>query len=207
MPRHFWKPISANVPGREVLGGEIRRGDGDRRSMPPFCFANLRNSSLLAESMEREDYLALLNGFFETTTQVVNAHDGEVLKFIGDAVLAIFPAADGREKACAQALAAAREIAASFDDDEQKQTECAIGLAFGDVTYGNVGSQERLDFTVIGTAANIAARGSVISASSAATRSSVSDHVAAHCGLEMTSLGRVDLHNVSTPIEAFAPDK
>ncbi len=189
--------------GARVLGGEIRRGDGDQIDAA-ILFCDLRNSSLLAEAMQREDYLTLLNGFFETTTQVINAHDGEVLKFIGDAVLAIFPAADGREKACAQALAAAREIAASFDTDEQQQTECAIGLAFGDVTYGNVGSQERLDFTVIGTAANIAARLSDLGKQVGHTVVA-SDHVAAHCGLEMISLGRVDLHNVSTPIEAFAP--
>ena len=195
--------LSGKTHRRPVLGGEIRRGDGDHIDAA-ILFCDLRNSLRLAETMGREDYLALLNGSFETTTQIINAHDGEVLKFIGDAVLAIFPAADGREQACAQALASAREIASSFADAEDTQTECAIGLAFGDATYGNVGSQERLDFTVIGNAANIAARLSDLG-KQLGHNVVASDQVAAHCGLDMDSLGRFDLHNVSTPIEAFAP--
>ena len=89
--------------GARVLGGEIRRGDGDRIDAA-ILFCDLRNSSLLAESMDRDSYLVLLNDFFETTTQIVNAHDGEVLKFIGDAVLAIFPAGEDSKKSCTQAL-------------------------------------------------------------------------------------------------------
>ncbi len=188
--------------GARVLGGEIRRGDGDQIDAA-ILFCDLRNSSRLAETMEREAYLELLNGFFETTTQIINDHDGEVLKFIGDAVLAIFPAAEDREQACAQALASAREIAASFADDDQ-QTDCAIGLAFGDVTYGNVGSQERLDFTVIGSAANVAARLSDLGKQLGHTVVTTA-HVAEANGPDMQSLGSFDLHNVSAPVEAFAP--
>ncbi|MCR9138318.1 MAG: DUF427 domain-containing protein [Alphaproteobacteria bacterium] len=189
--------------GARVLGGEIRRGDGDQIDAA-ILFADLRNSSRLAETMDRESYLELLNGFFETTTQIINARDGEVLKFIGDAVLAIFPANEDSRQACEQALASACEIANSLDQDKDSETGCAIGLAFGDVTYGNVGSQERLDFTVIGTAANVAARlsdlGKKLEHPVVAT-----PEFAQSTATDMTALGQFDLHNVSTSVEAFAP--
>lgn len=189
--------------GARVLGGEIRRGDGDRIDAA-ILFCDLRNSSLLAETLDREDYLGLLNGFFETTTQIVNAHDGEVLKFIGDAVLAIFPANEDSKNACQQALTSACEIAEKLAQAEDSGTDCAIGLAFGDVTYGNVGSKERLDFTVIGTAANIAARlsdlGKKLEHPVVATQ-----EVAKSTEFDMASLGHFDLHNVSSSVEAFSP--
>jgi class 3 adenylate cyclase/uncharacterized protein (DUF427 family) len=189
--------------GARVLGGEIRRGDGDRIDAA-ILFCDLRNSSLLAETMDREAYLGLLNGFFETTTQIINAHDGEVLKFIGDAVLAIFPAGEDATHACRQALASAREIEHSLSEPDASETDCAIGLAFGDVTYGNVGSKERLDFTVIGTAANVAARLSDLGKKlghAVVTTGEIAECEAA----AMKPLGPVDLHNVSAPVEAFAP--
>jgi len=189
--------------GARVLGGEIRRGDGERIDAA-ILFCDLRHSSRLAETMEREAYLELLNGFFETTTQIVNAHDGEVLKFIGDAVLAIFPAGENQHQACRQALASARAIRASMAEADADGTTCAIGLAFGDVTYGNVGSRERLDFTVIGTAANVAARlsdlGKRLGHGVVTTK-----EIAESAIDEMTALGPFELHNVATPVEAFAP--
>lgn len=191
--------------GARVLGGEIRRGDGDRIDAA-ILFCDLRNSSLLAETMDREAYLGLLNGFFETTTQIINAHDGEVLKFIGDAVLAIFPASEDRQEACKHALTSACEIAENLAQPETSETDCAIGLAFGDVTYGNVGSKERLDFTVIGTAANVAARlsdlGKKLEHPVVATQ-----EIAESAATDMTSLGLFDLHNVSSSVEAFAPNR
>ena len=82
--------------GARVLGGEIRRGDGDEIDAA-IMFCDLRGSTRLAETMERNDYLALLNGFFETASTHVEEAGGEVLKFIGDAVLAVFPADDTSE--------------------------------------------------------------------------------------------------------------
>ena len=82
--------------------------------------------------------------------------------------------------------------------------DCAIGLSFGDVTYGNVGSQERLDFTVIGTAANVAARlsdlGKKLERPVIAT-----GEIAEGATVEMTPLGQFDLHNVSAAVEAYSP--
>lgn len=191
--------------GARVLGGEIRRGDGDQIDAA-ILFCDLRGSSRLEEELGRDDYLVQLNRFFDTTTQIVNDNGGEVLKFIGDAVLAIFPTGDDAAHACRQALASALEIdrAINIEGEGAAEIGCVSGLAFGNVTYGNVGSEERLDFTVIGSAANVAARlgdlGKKLGHSIVTTGS-----VAEGKQEIMQSLGAFDLHNVSAPVEAFAP--
>jgi len=191
--------------GARVLGGNIRRGDGDEIDAA-IMFCDLRGSTLLEEKLSREKYIGLLNRFFETTSDVVHAHGGEVLKFIGDAVLAVFPAGQDPAEARAQALAAARAIVAALAEIEPcpslPHLDCAIGIASGSVLYGNIGSQERLDFTVIGQAANIAARlgdyGKVSGHRIVVSRDILTETANA------TPLGHVKLHNVSTPVESFA---
>ncbi|KUP95006.1 DUF427 domain-containing protein [Tritonibacter horizontis] len=191
--------------GARVLGGNIRRGDGDEIDAA-IMFCDLRGSTLLEEKLSREKYIGLLNRFFETTSDVVHAHGGEVLKFIGDAVLAVFPAGQDPAEARAQALAAARAIVAALAEIEPcpslPHLDCAIGIASGSVLYGNIGSQERLDFTVIGQAANIAARlgdyGKVSGHRIVVSRDILTETA------NVTPLGHVKLHNVSTPVESFA---
>ncbi|WP_269581275.1 DUF427 domain-containing protein [Roseibium sp. Sym1] len=192
--------------GARVLGGKIRRGDGDVIDAA-ILFCDLRHSTRLETELGREAYVTQLNRFFEVTTEIVNAHEGEVLKFIGDAVLAIFPASAGHEAACRNAVESATEIVAKLKapdpETDDIPMDCAIGVAFGEVTYGNVGSRERLDFTVIGSAANIAARlgehgkaaGYPVVATSEVARAS---------GFQVESLGAVDLHNVKDPVTACA---
>ncbi|MEP0941519.1 MAG: DUF427 domain-containing protein [Rhizobiaceae bacterium] len=191
--------------GTRVLGGEIRRGDGD--NIPAaILFCDLRNSTALEERLGREKYITLLNQFFQSSTDIINAHDGEVLKFIGDAVLAIFPAGSDKELACINARTSAQEIVKQLtrsDADEfSEPIDCAIGIAYGDVTYGNVGSRERLDFTVIGSAANIAARlgdfGKTVGHRIVATHDVAESHV------DAVPLGDVSLHNVSEPVPSYA---
>ncbi|WP_425044370.1 DUF427 domain-containing protein [Primorskyibacter sp. S87] len=191
--------------GARVLGGEIRRGDGDEIDAA-IMFCDLRGSTALEERLGRRDYIALLNTFFETASTIVEAHGGEVLKFIGDAVLAVFPAGKDASAAQKQALDSAKEIVArlSLVDHGQPDIfcECAIGIDFGRVTYGNVGSRARLDFTVIGQAANIAARLGDFG-KTAGHPIVVSDTVAKSCG-ECLPLGAIALHNVSAPVASHA---
>jgi len=160
--------------GGRVLNGLVKRGDGeDIHAAILFC--DLRDSARLAETMSRDAFLAVLNTFFDCTAEAVLDHDGEVLRFIGDAALAIFPtqqrpAASGHEcqdteSACHTALAAAADAVTRMDAlnrDRARSGEeplrFGIGLHVGDVTYGNIGVPRRLEFTVIGTAANEAAR-------------------------------------------------
>lgn len=197
--------------GRQVLRGLTRRGDGDDiRAAILFC--DLRDSTALAESLSRQTYLDLLNEFFECTVEPVLADGGEVLKFIGDAVLAIFPveSAEADEtsvaNACGRACKAAQEIIARIAAlparSDRPSIQCAIGLHFGDVMYGNVGAPKRLDFTVIGSAANIAARLST----HCRTREQsllMSVDVARHVTENLHSLGNQRFHNVTEDVEVF----
>ena len=191
--------------GARVLGGEIRRGDGDN-IQAAILFCDLRHSTALEEKLGRDAYITLLNQFFEETTGIINEHDGEVLKFIGDAVLAIFPAGSGKDQACRNALTSSQQIVdrlAQLDASTLSEPiDCAIGIAFGDVTYGNIGSRERLDFTVIGSAANIAARlgdfGKTVGHRIVAT------HDVAGSDAQAVSLGDIDLHNVRDPVPSYA---
>ena len=191
--------------GARVLGGEIRRGDGDQIDAA-ILFCDLRGSSRLAEEMEREDYLVLLNQFFDDATRIVNEHGGEVLKFIGDAVLAIFPTGEDAVHASRQALHAAVRIDREINSEKNRESGfgCVSGLAFGNVTYGNVGSAERLDFTVIGSAANVAARLGDLGKKLGHTVVTTAAVAAGEQDI-MQPLGAFELHNVSEPVEAFAP--
>ncbi len=198
--------------GARVLGGEIRRGDGDEIDAA-ILFCDLRHSSALEEKLGRAAYLDLLNGFFEGTTEIINDNGGEVLKFIGDAVLAIFPAGEDAQAASTQALESAKQIVKHFREpaggngatQPTKDIDCAIGIDFGRVTYGNIGSQERLDFTVIGKAANVAARLAEYG-KPAGHRIVASAAIASGDG-DAQSLGALDLHNVSEPVKAMAIGK
>ena len=160
--------------GARVLDGLVRRGDGEDVHAV-IWFSDLRDSTRLAEAMPRSAFLHLLDQFFECTAGAVLEHGGEVLRFIGDASLAIFPisasAGDTAEdsrlavRACETALAAAIEAQArlhSVNDQRLAAGEPAIatgiGLHVGDVMYGNIGTPDRLEFSVIGAAANEAAR-------------------------------------------------
>lgn len=192
--------------GERVLGGEIRRGDGDEIDAA-IMFCDLRGSSTLEQELGRQAYIDMLNGFFETVSNIVHDHEGEVLKFIGDAVLAVFPAGDDPEGARAQAVNSARDICARLADLRAAgdACDCAIGIHYGSVTYGNVGSRERLDFTVIGHAANVAARlgdyGKKVG-----HRIVVGEGFPDH-GASSVDLGHVSLHNVPQDVRCFGiPD-
>lgn len=185
--------------GERVLGGEIRRGDGDEINAA-ILFCDLRNSTSLEEKLGRIKYLELLNSFFEQTTDVINENGGEVLKFIGDAVLAIFPAKDDDKIACEQARQSAAAIVKRFENPDDI-IDCSIGIAFGGVTYGNVGSKERLDFTVIGSAANIAARLADFGKNNG--HKVMMTDVIADDDPNTYSFGRFNLRNVSNTIDGY----
>ncbi len=160
------------LTGERVWRGLIHRGDGED-IYAVIWLSDLRSSTTLADTLPRPVFLDLLNDYFECTAGAVLDQGGEVLKFIGDAVLAIFPigAASGeycprrQAAACAAALRAAGEavnrlerLNAARAQARQPQLRFGIALHIGDVMWGNVGAPERLDFTVIGPACNEAAR-------------------------------------------------
>ncbi|OHC73357.1 MAG: hypothetical protein A3H92_12470 [Rhodospirillales bacterium RIFCSPLOWO2_02_FULL_58_16] len=160
--------------GKRVLDGLVKRGDGEMiHAVIWFC--DLRDSSKLAESLPLESFLAVLNDFFDCMAGAILKHGGEVLRFIGDAALAIFPfdekskmfedVCHSSRSACARALSAAHEARKSIKElniDRQGKglapLRYGVALHVGDVMYVNIGTPQRLEFTVIGRAANEAAR-------------------------------------------------
>lgn len=153
--------------GERVLQGQIKLGDGEEINAV-IWFSDLRGSTPLAESMTKPEFLATLNDYFQVTAGAVIANGGEVLRFIGDAVLGIFPIGEGdmsAQEAAVAANAALREadgrlIAVNEERIRDGNPEIAFGagLHVGEVLYGNIGVPERVEFSVIGAAANEAAR-------------------------------------------------
>ncbi len=199
--------------GERVLEGYVQRGDGeDIHAVIWFC--DLRNSTALAESMGRDAFLRYLNQFFDCMAGAVDDYGGEVLRFIGDAVLAIFPIADGESHAaCEAALDAAQQAARRIDvlngsANAAGRTKIGygIGLHVGDVTYGNIGTPDRLEFTVIGAAANEAARMEAMT-KDLGVPLIISETFAAEFGGDLKSLGRHGLRGVGHVAELFTlPD-
>ena len=149
--------------GERILKGQIRRGDGETINAAIFM-ADLRGFTRLSDSRPRDEVIGILNDFFDRMATPVQEQGGEVLKFIGDAVLAVFRTG-GLRDAAASALAAARSAIAGMAElnrtrvaDGQPALGFGIALHVGDVMYGNIGARERLDFTVIGPAVNRAER-------------------------------------------------
>lgn len=148
--------------GERVLKGLVKHGDGEHiHAVIWFC--DFRDSTPLARTLGRRAYLRQLNRFFYCMAGAVLEAGGEVLRYIGDAVLAIFPISGNEAEACERAVRAAKLADLRIREMNQKHPERAplrygIGLHIGTVTYGNIGVPERLEFTVIGAAANEAAR-------------------------------------------------
>ncbi|MEM8753243.1 MAG: adenylate/guanylate cyclase domain-containing protein, partial [Pseudomonadota bacterium] len=156
------------IAGGEVLRGGILRGDGRPIRAVIWC-SDLRGFSERAERLAPEETTAMLNLYFEALSGAVMAHGGEVLKFIGDGLLAVFPvAAEGEAAAAVRAVAAAQDGLARVDAMNAAPPEglapgalplkSGVALHLGEVFFGNVGAPDRLDFTVIGRAVNEAAR-------------------------------------------------
>jgi adenylate cyclase len=200
--------------GRRVLRGQVRRGEG-RVIHAVVWQSDLRSSTALAESMPLDAYLALLNAYFDCVIEPVVAEGGEVLKLIGDGVLAMFPfeargtSADGIE-ACRRAVAAARsalgrlaEVNGGRINAGLPEIRCGIALHAGDSMYGNVGSAGRLDFTVTGTAVNEVCRLEAL-CKVLAVPLVISEAVASLYPGRLKSLGRHALPGVGRAIEAFS---
>jgi class 3 adenylate cyclase len=151
--------------GARVLAGAVQRGDGETIHAV-LWYSDLRGFTALSEILPRDRVIALLNAHFERLAAPIKAFGGEVLKFMGDGLLAIFPTEQGgAAQACARALKAARGARAGMAalNGERKargEGPLAFGLALhlGDVMHGNIGAPDRLDFTVIGPAVNFVSR-------------------------------------------------
>ncbi len=153
--------------GKRILGGSIGRGDAERLT-GAIWYADLRNSTVLADRLPPEVYLETLDAYFECTAGAVMEEGGEVLLMIGDAVLAVFTTDGGEQQgamACAAAARAADNALSRIDAVNRErskqgaeQLKFGVGLHYGSFMFGNIGTPERLEFTAVGSAINEAAR-------------------------------------------------
>lgn len=149
--------------GRRVVEGSIERGSAERIETVMW-FSDLRNFTRISDNAPPEDIIPLLNDYSGTVITAIHDHGGSVLKLIGDGVLAIFNARDPAG-ACGAAIAAERQLRVMLDELNARRvlegkpvTDVSLGLHIGEVFYGNIGSQNRLDFTVVGPAVNEVSR-------------------------------------------------
>lgn len=152
--------------GDRVLEGKIRRGDVEKIEAA-IWFSDLRGFTRLSNQIESEELIQLLNEYFDKIATVIAQYEGEILKFIGDAVLVVFPVTKSStsKDVCHYALQAAKKASSELEilnHSHSKQQlpllTHSVGLHIGVVQYGNIGALNRLDFTVIGQSVNLASR-------------------------------------------------
>jgi len=195
-----------------VQAGALRRGTGETIGAVLFC-ADLRGFTALSEATKPATMIATLDAWFDRVAGAVHAFGGEVLKFIGDGVLAIFPVTGSAAEACEAALravTAARAGMKHLDATRQAQGLPALpfgaALHLGEILWGNIGAADRLDFTAIGPAVNLVSRleglcrplgRSVL----------ISGAVAAEATAPLVALGEHVLRGIATPCTVFTlPD-
>ena len=196
-----------------ILAGSIERGAGERIDAV-IWFADLRGFTALSDLRPTSDVIAALNQFFDALAGAIESHGGQILKFMGDGLLAIFPVEDAafRHYACRQALEAAIDAHAAVAALNAERAAAGapilrfnVALHVGVVVYGNIGSATRLDFTCIGPAVNLTVRIEGIAARvgapvvmSAAFAKVVRDMQAA-----VVSLGKHSVKGLMAPPEVF----
>lgn len=197
---------------KEVLGGNVKLGQSSSMTAA-IWFSDLRNFTKLADQCPPNETLMLLNSYFEALTKCIQDRNGEVLKYIGDGILAIFPIGSALDSvdACRNAKLAALESLSKIDainlarkNEERIISDVGIALHVGEVAFGNIGAPDRLDFTVIGPCVNLAARIEGL-CSKLNSRLLVSAEFAANSE-EFTSLGSHNVKGIDSEIEVFRPE-
>ena len=195
--------------GKRVYAGQIERGDSYTITAAIWC-CDLRGFSALSETLSRIETVKLLNRWFDSIGCAVTENGGEILKFMGDGMLAVFPVDETPEDTCARALKAAEQALANHNElntdmmaaGENIFLRFGLALHLGEVEFGNIGADDRLDFTVIGPAVNQASR--LESLTKEIGRTVVfSDSFAAAVPERLVSLGRFHLRGMAEPYEVF----
>jgi adenylate cyclase len=200
--------------GRRVLSGLIRRGVAETISAV-LWYSDLREFTRITDSAPPAEIIPLLNDYAEAVISAVTDNGGDVLKLIGDGTLAIF-AADDPEQACGSAMAAHALLRRRLAELNRRRagsnlpiTEVYMGLHIGEVFYGNIGSKDRLDFTVVGPAVNEVSRIAAM-CRSAERNLLMSEAFAEASGdaarARLVSVGRYALRGVERPQELFTLD-
>ncbi len=205
--------------GKRVLSGDIKRGFGETIDAVIWV-SDMRNFTGLSDRIDSSDMIRLLNAFFEALVDAVHNSGGEVLKFVGDGMLAIFPISDSQSPSAAAeaAVSAAREGLAAVEalneagsseptgDVSWRPLDMGVALHRGPVFFGNIGSKDRLDFTVIGPAVNLAARVEPISKETG-QRLLLTNKVAELLEQRLEELGEFPIRGLADPVALFAPEQ
>jgi adenylate cyclase len=155
-----------NRAGERIMGGQIRRGHTDTMHAA-IWLSDLRGFTALSDRLPAETVVDILNVYFDCQVSAIRAHGGEVLKFMGDGLLAVFPIDEyvgDISRVCSDVLEAARESRANVEamhfpiGETIERFRFGVALHVGKILYGNIGGGNRLDFTCIGPAVNLAAR-------------------------------------------------
>ena len=198
--------------GDKVLAGQIRRGTGEEITAVLWS-SDLRGFTERSDRLEGSQVIVMLNALFDAQAKAIAGHGGEILKFIGDGLLSIFPiesadkaaaAARNALAAAVEAVEAARELTNSPLLSSEPTLEIVVALHIGTVIYGNIGAADRLDFTVIGPAVNLVSRIEAV-AKKLNLPVVVSDDFARAYGEPLYPLGRHKLRGLATPHDLFAP--
>jgi adenylate cyclase len=195
-----------------VLAGPLRRGIGET-IQAALLFADLRGFTALSESNPPSAVISALDAWFDRIAGSVHAFGGEVLKFIGDGVLAIFPVVGGVPRgaceAALRAVSAARIGMAQLDESRRNQglepLPFGVALHLGEILWGNIGAADRLDFTAIGPAVNLVSRleGLCRPLDKAVL---ISGAFAAESGAALIPLGEHALRGIARPCAIFTVD-
>ncbi|MBX9843835.1 MAG: adenylate/guanylate cyclase domain-containing protein [Xanthobacteraceae bacterium] len=196
--------------GEQILAGKIRRGHVEAIHAA-IWLSDMRGFTTRSERLPPQDLIDLLNRYFDCQVPAILNRGGEVLKFIGDGLLAIFPlAGDGEDanEVCRRALTCAHEAEAAIaaldpqPGDDHDAIRFGLALHIGQVSYGNIGGGNRLDFTCIGPAVNLAAR--LEKRASMLGRTIVaSAEFAAHVPGELVLLGEFPVAGFAAPQKLF----
>jgi adenylate cyclase len=155
-----------NRAGERIMGGQIRRGHTDTMNAA-IWLSDLRGFTALSDRLPAETVVDILNHYFDCQVATIRAHGGEVLKYMGDGLLAVFPIDEyvgDAPQVCTRVLEAARESRSAIEalhypvGNTVERFRFGVALHVGSVLYGNIGGGNRLDFTCIGPAVNLAAR-------------------------------------------------
>jgi adenylate cyclase len=190
--------------GERILAGHIRRGDIEEIHAA-IWLSDMRGFTALADRQPPRVLIDLLNRYFDCQVPVILDHGAEVLKFMGDGLLAIFTIAGDEAEVCKRALAAARQAQTNIAELSRSTVpglRFGLALHIGDVLYGNIGSGNRLDFTCIGPAVNFSARIEKL-AGELGRGILASGEFAQHCPGEFTALGEFSLPGFTAAQRVF----
>ncbi len=196
-------------PAEEIDQGHIKRGE-HRTVSAAILFADLRGFTQKASTWSEGDLLAMMGEYFEMVVSPIQEEGGDVLKFMGDGILAVFNIDDDAEASCRSAVQAAELALTNLRDYNEtaaekgnEPIEFVVGIDFGRVTFGNIGSPDRLDFTVVGQAVNVASRVQEL-CKKLNEKILVTRSVAEHMNGSKQSAGYHSIRGLQKKIEAFA---